>query len=316
MLKSYYEILGVSPNATKNEIKNQYKKLVKMYHPDVNSSLEAEEMFKEINRASEILLDDVKRKNYDSLRMVNLNINKNIYKNSSSYSFNDIFKKKKQEKKQEKPKNKPKNGADITINIEIDYTEALLGTKRSVNITKSVVCPKCQGYKFANNQQCPYCNGVGEKIENRKITVTIPKGIKEGAKLRLKGEGQEGQFGGNNGNLYIIVNIEKNEELKIKDGIVYHEAQISPYMAVLGGNIKVPTLWGEATIKIPPLTKAHQSFKLIDVGVLDEKTNKKGEQIVKIIIQIPSNLTIQELQLYEKLKDINQKKKNANSISS
>ena len=63
MLKSYYEILGVSPNATKNEIKNQYKKLVKMYHPDVNSSLEAEEMFKEINRASEILLDDVKRKN-------------------------------------------------------------------------------------------------------------------------------------------------------------------------------------------------------------------------------------------------------------
>ena len=74
-------------------------------------------------------------------------------------------------------------------------------------------------YKFANNQQCPYCNGVGEKIENRKITVTIPKGIKEGAKLRLKGEGQEGQFGGSNGNLYIIVNIEKNEELKIKDGI-------------------------------------------------------------------------------------------------
>ena len=114
--------------------------------------------------------------------------------------------------------------------------------------------------------------------------------------------------------MYVVVNVIKNDELNIKDDIVYYNASISPYTAVLGGNINVPTLWGEATIKIPPLTKANQSFKLIDVGVLNEKTGKKGEQIVKIIIQIPKELSSREFALYEKLRDLNMKKTNAKTI--
>ena len=312
MLKSYYDILNVEPNASKLEIKNQYKKLVKMFHPDVNSSLEAEATFKEINKAAEILLDDLKRKNYDSLRC----INKQAYKSytnprKSEYSFYDLFKTKKEEKKQEM---RPLRGDDITINVEIDYTEAILGTQRSVNIARSSICPKCEGRKFANNIKCPYCDGLGEKTISKKITVKIPKGLKNGAKLRIRGEGQLGKYGGENGNLYIVVNIEKNDELNIKDGIVYCNAQISPYTAILGGNVQVPTLWGEATIKIPPLTKANQSFKLVDVGVLDEKTNKRGSQIVKIIIQIPNEVTSSEIALYEKLRDLNLKKSNGREI--
>ena len=317
MLKSYYDILNVEPNASKSEIKNQYKKLVKMYHPDVNSSIEAESTFKEINKAAEILLDDLKRKNYDSLRCVN----KQAYKSytnprKSEYSFNDLFKNYKKEEKRpnRKVEQKPIKGEDITLSVEIDYTEAILGTQRSVNIARSTICPKCEGRKFANDIKCPYCDGQGEKTINKKITVKIPKGLKNGAKLRIRGEGQLGKFGGENGNLYIVVNIEKNDELKIKDGVVYYNAQVSPYTAVLGGNVKVPTLWGEATIKIPPLTKANQSFKLIDVGVLNEKTNKKGDQIVKIIIQIPSEITSYEMALYEKLRDLNMKKTNAKQI--
>lgn len=313
MLKSYYEILNVSPNANKNEIKNQYKKLVKMYHPDVNSSLEAEEIFKEINKAAQILLDDTKRKNYDFLRGMNQKPNK-TYTNprASEYDFYDLFKKTKKQEKKQTPK--PIKGEDINISVEIDYTEAILGTQRSVNIAHCSICPKCEGKKFANNQKCPYCNGQGEKTINKKIIVKIPKGLKNGAKLRIKGEGQRGKFGGENGNLYITVNIEKNDELNIKDGIVYYNAQISPYTAVLGGNIQVPTLWGEATIKIPPLTKTNQSFKLVDVGILNEKTDKKGDQIVKILIQIPTNISSQELALYEKLRDLNIKKTNENTI--
>ena len=82
----------------------------------------------------------------------------------------------------------------------------------------------------------------------------------------------------------------------------------------MGGDIKVATLWGEATIKIPPLTKSGASFKLVNVGVLDEKTNKKGDEIVNIVIQIPNYVTDEEYRLYEKLKEINLKKKNAKSI--
>lgn len=317
MLKSYYDILNVEPNASKSEIKNQYKKLVKMYHPDVNSSLEAEAIFKEINKAAEILLDDIKRKNYDSLRCVNKHTYK-TYTNprKSEYSFQDLFKNyKKESKKEEKrAEKKPIKGDDITINVEIDYTEAILGTKRCVNIARSSICPKCEGRKFANGVKCSYCDGLGEKTIDKKITVKIPKGLKNGTKLRIKGEGQLGKFGGENGNLYIIVNIEKNDELNIKDGIVYYNAQISPYTAILGGNVQVPTLWGEATIKLPPLTKANQSFKLVDVGLLDEKTNKKGAQIVKITIQIPSEISSNELALYEKLRDLNLKKINGRTI--
>ncbi len=317
MLKSYYEILGISPQASKNEIKSQYKKLVKMYHPDVNSSLEAEEIFKEINKAAQILLDDEKRKNYDALRCTHNTIYKQNYSNpnSSNYSFSDIFKNKKTQKPKKEEKIKAINGDDITIDVEIDFTEALLGTQRSINISKSTICPKCEGHKFANNQKCPYCNGLGETNINKKITVKIPKGLKNGTKLRIKNEGKEGKFGGKNGNLYIVVNIKKNDEFKIKNETVYSNVQISPYVAILGGNVTVPTLWGEATIKIPPLTKANQSFKLVDVGVLDGKTNKKGEQIVKIIIQIPSEISPQERLLYEKLRDLNQNKKNAKSIN-
>lgn len=319
MLKSYYEILNVAPDATKIEIKNQFKKLVKMYHPDVNSSLEAEETFKRINKAAEILLDDIKRKNYDSLRTINKDSFKS-YTNprKSEYDFYDLFRYGRKPKKTEKKHQeilKPIKGDDIVVNVEIDYTEAILGTARSVNISRSIICPKCNGHKFANGQKCTYCNGLGEHIINKKITIKIPKGLKNGAKLRIKGEGQRGQNGGDNGNLYVIVNIEKNDELNIKNGVVYYSANISPYTAILGGNVNVPTLWGEATIKIPPLTKANQSFKLIDVGVMNDKTNKKGDQIVKIVIQIPDKVSASEMLLYEKLRDLNTKKINANSIN-
>ena len=167
------------------------------------------------------------------------------------------------------------------------------------------------GHKFANGQKCTYCNGLGEKIQNKKITVKIPPSIKNKTKLRLKEEGQKGINGGKNGNLYVIVNVINQKDLKIENNTVYYDAFISPYTAILGGNITVPTLWGEAVIKIPPLTKTNQSFKLIDVGVLNEKTKKKGDEIVRILIQIPSKITSEEYHLYEQLKEINSKKKNA-----
>jgi len=118
MLKSYYEILNVEPSATKSEIKNQYKRLVKMYHPDVNSSIEAESIFKEINKAADILLDDIKRKNYDTLR----GTVKKPYTNprKSEYSFQDLFKKPtKEEIKKEAPK--PIKGDDILIDSGESY---------------------------------------------------------------------------------------------------------------------------------------------------------------------------------------------------
>ena len=311
MLKSYYEILNVSVDSTKSEIKKQYRKLVRIYHPDINSSLEAEELFKEINKAADVLLDDNKRKSYDALRK---SYSSTCKTNSSNYTYDDLFKKRNKERYETRSP-KPVKGDDITVNIKIDYMEAILGTTRTVNIAQSTVCPKCKGHKFANGKICPDCNGQGEITTLKKIKVKIPASIKNNSKLRIIGEGKTGKFGGKNGNLYIIVEIEQNEDLKIKDGVVKYSAVISPYTAILGGNVNVPTLWGNATIKIPPLTKANQCFRLVDVGILDEKTNKKGDEIVKIIIQIPSEITEEEYSLYEKLREINQNKKNAKTVN-
>lgn len=298
MLKSYYEILNVKRTAKKAEIKAQFRKLVRLYHPDINTSFEAETIFKEINKAAEVLLDDEKRKKYDEMTLV---------------SSTPPFEKNKQQTKKETETKIKKDGDDITLSVTIDFKEALLGTKRVVNIAHSTVCPKCGGRKFANNLKCPYCNGVGEITDTRKITVKIPSGIKNKAKLRLIGEGHAGLNGGKPGNLYIIVNVKEKENFEIKNKTVYSVVKITPQMAVLGGNLTVATLWGTTTIKIPPLTKTNQSFKLIDVGLLNEKNNKKGEQIVKVIVDIPSDLSDEEIELYEKLNEIGLKKnKNAN----
>ncbi len=261
-MKSYYEILNVPENASKAEIKKQYRTLVRIYHPDVNPSFEAQDIFKSINRAAEVLLDDEKRKNYDSLRNLS---NCSYTAHSTKYTYGDLF---------NKPKQSPQNGKDISLDIEITVQEAILGAVKIINIAQNSPCGKCMGKKFINGEKCSLCNGTGEISTVRKITLKIPPSIKNKAKLRLKGEGHFGKFGGKNGNLYITINIEKNEDLTIKNGIVYYSAKIAPYRAVLGGNVKVLTLWGEAVIKIPPLTKANQSFKLIEAGVYNRNTGK------------------------------------------
>ena len=184
MLKSCYEILNVKSNASKSEIKKQYKKLVKMYHPDINSSFEAEKVFKEISNAAEILLDDKKRKEYDFFRAKTI----------------DEIKPKKEEKNTQTLK--PQKGDDITVFVEINYQEAFLGVSKVINISNSIVCPKCQGRKFANGRKCQYCNGLGEYTENKKITLKIPAGVKNNTKLRLKYEGKKGVNGGLNNAIF------------------------------------------------------------------------------------------------------------------
>ena len=310
MLKSYYEILNVSSTATKQEIKKQFKKLAKMYHPDVNSSLEAEILFKEITKAAEILLDDEKRKNYDLLRQDFTKETKN--NEVPKYSYDDLFNK--TQKKSKEKTNAAINGEDINISIEINYIEALMGCIRIVNIIHSEICPKCEGHKLSDGHICPKCCGRGEINTKRKITLKIPPSIKNKTKLRLQNEGNAGKYGGKNGNLYVTVNVEAHKEFEIIGNNIYYKAQISPYTAILGGDIKVPTLYGETTLTIPPLTKTNQSFKLVGVGAQDKTTGKYGDEIVKIEIQISSNLTDIEYRLYEKLREINQSKKNANSI--
>lgn len=330
--KNYYEILGVTPDSTNAEIKSAYRRLARKYHPDVNPS--SSELFKDITEAYTTLINPEKRKQYNILNGFfetpktktssqkaqqeykektttdpdNKERNyKSSFEKTKNYSdkvftdtINDIFKE--FTKKEQKKKEELKNGTDITADVTLSIAEALKGTTRTVNVLHTELCPKCKGRKFINGTKCAKCQGTGEKSEYRKITVKIPAKIKNGTKLRVKGEGNRGLNGGKDGDLYLIVKIEGNSKVKYDGLNVHYNVPITPYEAVLGGEIDVQTFEGMIKLKLPKHTNSGQKFRLAGQGV--KQKNKSGDIIITVHIEIPQSLSDDEIKLYEKLKKI------------
>ena len=217
------------------------------------------------------------------------------------------------EKKTKKPK--PENGRDINLNVNIKISEAISGTHRTVNVLHSERCPKCEGRRFINGSKCPLCKGSGEVSIHKKLNVKIPAGVKKGAKIRIADEGNKGYNGGKNGDLYLFINIEESNFFRYEGINVYCEIPITPFEAVLGANIEVPTLCGNVSMKIPPNTTTGQKFRLSEQGVEDTKTKKKGDQIVTVRIEIPKEMTSEEVKLYEQLKNLSSHKIRENLLN-
>ena len=184
-------------------------------------------------------------------------------KKSNTYSKNASKETRQNTKSQ--IKKKPINGSDINSEIEISVLEALNGATRTINILHTDICPNCEGRMFKNGTKCPLCQGSGETSIHKKISVKIPKNVKNNAKIRLSGEGNRGRFGGKNGDVYLVVKI-KNDGKYIYDGInVEFPVTIYPHEAVFGADIRVQTPQGHVTMKIPantaqgPSSKCHSS---------------------------------------------------------
>ena len=318
-MKNYYSILGVTPDSTDAEIKTAYRRLARKFHPDVNPS--GAEMFKDILQAYETLSDPKKRIQYDTINGFFKTSKKSekqhtsseqarseYKKNSSetkSYDFSDKINEIFEEFTRKKPKNEkltPQNGDDIYEEISIPLKDAVRGAQRVVNVMHTTQCAKCKGRKFINGSKCPICNGTGEKNEHRKITVKIPKNVKNGTKLRIAGEGNLGLNGGKNGNLYIKIKVEPNSKMRFEGNNIIYNVPVSPFEAVLGGNISVPAFEGDLSLKIPPKTHSGQKFRLAGQGLT--QNGKSGDMIVILHIEIPCSLSDDEIRLYEKLKKI------------
>lgn len=332
--KDYYQILGINSEATLKEIKSAYRTLARKYHPDVNPGNKlCEEKFKEVGEAYSILADEAKRRSYDISKGYKTQQDQSSSKTSqqtkkqasSAYSsqkekdkqpksaqhgrektFNDVFSEfvdgfwgsQKQDKTQSEP---PKKGDDITTDINITIVEAHNGAIRKVNILHTDQCPRCRGKKAVNNVKCPLCDGKGELSNHKKINVKIPSNVKDGSKIRIVKEGNKGLNGGENGDLYLIVRIQKSELFAFENLNVLCDVPISPTEAALGAEIEIPTIDGTVLMKIPPETQSGQKFRLTGEGIGDSKTGKKGDQIITTIIEIPKNLTEKERQLYQEL---------------
>lgn len=341
MTKNYYKILGVSEKSAEQEIKTAYHKLARKWHPDIaGNSPEVVSKFKEINEAYEILSDEKKRAEYDTVnRFYNYsstksNTNETYTTNpdlkhrekkattentkSTGFNFNweDFVEKYKEytkkyneantAKKTTEPKVKygnQKKGNDINTDVEITIAEAVNGATKVINMISTCECPHCKGRKFINGSICNHCNGTGEKSEYRRFTVKIPAGIKDNSKIRLSGEGENGLNGGKNGDLYITVHIKKSVDYTTEGNNIVKHITLAPFEAVLGGNITVKTFDGNnINVKISPNTQNGQKIRLNGCGI--NANGKIGDMILIVDIQIQQNLSEKEIELYRKLRDL------------
>jgi len=257
-----YDALGVSKNATDDEIKKAYRKLARKYHPDLNpNNKEAEKKFKEINEAYSILSDKEKRSQYDQFGKSGFQEGFSPGGGGAHYDFsgaaggfdiNDLFEDLMGGTGRRYGSAYAQKGADIQYNMSLDFKDAVRGTTISLN------------------------------INNENIKVKIPPGIKDSSKLRVKGKGRQGP--GGRGDLYIIVSVKPDKHFYIKNSTLYTDFSVPLVNALFGGSAKVLTLDGDVTIKIPKGTQCGQILKIKGKGI------GGGYLYAKAIIIIPKNM--------------------------
>lgn len=328
--ENYYEILGVTTAADTAEIKSAYRKLARKYHPDVcGNDSENVQKFKEITEAYETLIDTEKKKKYDILKGIYSKkedkVNETSVKKEASKAytktkesekqqqgfsnvFNDILDNFKQKPKQKMKKEQPKNGEDINCDVTLTMLEAINGCNKTVNILITEPCKACNGRKFINEMMCKACNGKGVEQNHKKITVKIPASVKHGSKIRIPNEGNKGINGGKNGDLYLNVQIEASDIYKYEGLNINYTLALLPHDAVLGVVKEIPTLDGKISMKIMPRTSNGQKYRLTNQGL--KKGSKSGDMIVTIKIEIPKDLSKEEILLYEQLKTLSGKEAN------
>ena len=289
--KDYYDVLGVSKSANKDELKKAYRKLAMKYHPDRNpDDSQAAEKFKELSEAYEILSDDQKRQTYDNFGHEGVNSSFSSSQGAAdAFSdifgdiFSDIF-------GGSSGGRTSSRGADLSYNLEVSLEEAVFGKSLNIEIpskercgglwnrcsycggagvirqqqgffSMQQTCPHCRGEGEIHDKNCSKCNGSGFLRNNKKLSVKIPAGVDDGDRIRLSGEGELGR-GGNRGDLYISINVKEHSIFERDGRHLYCEVPLDFVDAALGGSIEVPTLVGKAKIKIPSGTQSHKIFRL------------------------------------------------------
>jgi DnaJ-class molecular chaperone len=327
--KDLYEVLGVKRDASDKEIRSAYRRLARQYHPDVNpGDKNAEAKFKEINAAHEVLSDSEKRKKYDKYgdkweyadqieEMQRQQSAGDFFRRSQrgptgdgNYQydyegdadlgdiFGNIFR---QRPRRQQTKRK---GEDIDYPIEVTLEEATNGTTRTLTMQVPETCTTCGGTGQVASATCHVCQGLGSKIETKRIEVKIPSGVQESSRVRIAGKGQPGINGGPNGDLYLIVSVRPHEHFERKGDDLYSEVPVRLIDAVLGGEVEVPTMRGRVMLNIPPETQNGRTFRLAGLGVPHLNSSGKGDLYAKVRVLLPVHLSDRQKKLYEELRDL------------
>ena len=317
--KDYYKILGLNQSAMDAEIKDAFKKLAKQHHPDASGG--DEEKFKEISEAYEVLKDNGKRNKYDSMLRYRNNFESMVksksetfaYKNREFSGFDSLRETLKYaEEELSKPKTKPpknsKDGAKFS-----DFFELLFGKQQEQQ--QGAVKDKIQLPLRGDDHEMDIelsledaYSGAVRRIEIsganravRRLEVTIPAAVRDTNKIKVRGEGKPGQFGGPNGDLLLRVKIKEHPLYKVDGDDIHSELLLKPEEALLGRTKYITTLEGVLELVIPPNTQNGKILRLRGKGLKRSKEDGYGDHYVHSTIKIPEQPSDEELKLYEEL---------------
>lgn len=324
--KNYYDILGVAKNAAEKDIKSAYRKLARKWHPDANpgNQQQAEEKFKNIQEAYEVLGDAEKRKKYDVLgsdwqqaeRQAEQQRRYRTQQGEASFDvgsfgsgsgssgfseFFDMFFSGIGKRQTAQTTGFAQGGQDLETTIELTLKEAFEGGRKSVSLQIEDLCSRCRGSGTDRGSLCSQCHGTGRLLQTKKFDVTIPKGVRQGQRIRLSGQGGAGVSGGRHGDLFLIVNLVDDGAYHRKGDDLYVDLPVSVYDLVLGGEVAVPTMSGQVTMTIPSGTQNNKTLRLAGKGMPKAKNGGSGDQYVRLVGQLPQNLSDKETKLYKEL---------------
>lgn len=345
--RDYYDILGISKDANKDEIKKAYRTLARKYHPDVNQGdKDAEEKFKEVKEAYEVLSDDNLRARYDHYGHEGVKSEGfEGFGGAGGFGdfggFSDIFDVffGDQFGQRRRPPG-PEPGDDVRVDMEITFEEAAFGTEKDVKVSRKEKCTVCSGTGASpgtSPESCPTCNGTGQvkvsqrtpfgqfqsirpctqcegsgKIipnpcqtchgrgqtnKKRTINVKVPPGVEDGMRLRVAAEGDSGLRGGPPGDLYVVLHVLPHKLFERRDNDVYCEYPITFAQAALGSEIEVPVLGATAKLRIPEGTQTDTVFRLRGYGIPHLKGSRRGDQLVKVKVVVPTSLSEEQKEL-------------------
>ena len=346
--RDYYEVLGVQKSATPDEIKKAYRQLAKKYHPDLNpDNKEAEEKFKEVNEAYEILSDSDKKEKYDRFGFAGVDPSYGAgqggygggfggFGDGMDFDLGDLFGSFfggfGGGGARSNP-NAPRRGSDIQASLYLTFEEAAKGCKKTIDFQRIDLCDECSGSGAAKGTQpqtCPECNGRGQiNVQQRtpfgtistskpctrcggkgtfnpnpcsrckgagrirrtvKQDINVPAGIDEGQIFTVRNEGNQGTNGGPRGDLRISVAIKPHPFFE-RDGYnVWYEMKVSYVQAALGDKLRVPTLDGQVEYELPAGTQPGQVFKLKGRGIPVINSTRRGDQLVRVVVDVPKAL--------------------------
>jgi DnaJ-class molecular chaperone len=326
--KDYYNILGVSRTAADKDIKAAYRRLARQYHPDVNpGNKDAEEKFKEINEAYEVLSDPEKRKKYDQYGD-NWQYADQMAEAAKRYGgawsftsqpgaeqafrfeegdlesiFGDILGGRMGGFGRRTPR--PRRGQDLEYQAEVTLEEAFSGTTRSISVKTEIPCSACKGTGRIQGLPCSLCRGAGSVTDVKRLEVKIPAGVDNGSRIRIAGKGEPGTAGGPAGDLYLVISVRPHPVFERKGNDLYLDLPVPLTTAVLGGEVQVPTLKGtKLALKVPPETQNERVFRLAGQGMPQLGSNVRGDLLVKVKVNLPVNLSEEEKNLFARLREL------------